>query len=224
MRTPGGWKTRRVEETEQGPVTVAGAPVPFDAAGTAFVRKIRMEGIAAAVAAFEAERSRNADAVPFEERTLNAAGYRLMAEGRKTDAIEVFKLNVRAYPQSTNVYDSLAEAHLETGDEAAAAMGATGRRAAAGPRLHDAATSAAHARPPAAQRRRRRECSIEYRLSGEALFPAQTTSGRPSSISARMRVSWESIRGGWRSGGSLRAGSSPRSPERASKARHAPTR
>lgn len=117
VRTPGGWKVKRVEETEQGPVTVGGAPVPFDAAGTAFVRKIRMEGLAAATAEFEA----HPKAVPFEERTLNAAGYALLAEGRKADAIEVFKLNVRAYPQSANVYDSLAEAYLETGEKSEAA-------------------------------------------------------------------------------------------------------
>ena len=121
VRTPAGWKVKRVEETEQGLVTVAGQPVPFDAAGTAFVRRIRMEGIAAAIAEFEAQRARNANAVLFGEQTLNAAGYALIGEGRKADAIEVFKLNVRAYPQSANVYDSLAEAYLDSGDKESAA-------------------------------------------------------------------------------------------------------
>ena len=122
VRTPAGWKVKRVEETEQGPVTVAGAPVPFDAAGTAFVRRIRTEGIAAAIAEFDAQHSRNPKAVLFEESTLNAAGYALLGEGRKADAIEVFKLNVRAYPQSANVYDSLAEAYLDSGDRTSAAQ------------------------------------------------------------------------------------------------------
>ena len=121
VRTPRGWKMKRVEEIEQGPVTVAGTAVPFDAPGTAFVRKIRTEGIAAATAEFEAQRSRDPKAVLFQEATLNSAGYSLLAEGRKAEAIEVFKLNVRAYPQSANVYDSLAEAYLESGDTGAAA-------------------------------------------------------------------------------------------------------
>ncbi|HYC61975.1 MAG TPA: alpha/beta fold hydrolase [Thermoanaerobaculia bacterium] len=121
VRTADGWKTKRVEETEQGAVTVDGAPVPFDAAGTSFVRRIRTEGIAAATAEFEAQRSRNPNAMLFEEPTLNAAGYAMLAERRKADAIELFKLNVRAYPQSANVYDSLAEAYLESGDNTSAA-------------------------------------------------------------------------------------------------------
>jgi acetyl esterase/lipase len=122
LRTPAGWKAKRVEETAQGPVTVAGQPVPFDAAGTAFVRKIRLEGVAAAIAAFEAQRRNDPNVAPFREQTLNAAGYALLGEGRNADAIEVFQLNVRAYPQSANVYDSLAEAYLETGDRTRAAQ------------------------------------------------------------------------------------------------------
>ena len=53
----------------------------------------------------------------FDEREFNALGYRLMGKGRMKDAIEIFKLNVEMYPQSANVYDSLAEAHMNDGQK-----------------------------------------------------------------------------------------------------------
>jgi tetratricopeptide (TPR) repeat protein len=50
------------------------------------------------------------------ENAWNAAGYALMGEGKKTEALEVFRLNAEAYPASANTWDSLAEAHLESGN------------------------------------------------------------------------------------------------------------
>lgn len=52
----------------------------------------------------------------FEESEFNAMGYRLMGNGKMREAIEIFKLNVKMYPESWNVYDSLAEAYMTSGD------------------------------------------------------------------------------------------------------------
>lgn len=49
----------------------------------------------------------------FSERWTNGYGYHLMAEGQLEKAIELFKLNVLAYPQSFNTYDSLGEAYMK---------------------------------------------------------------------------------------------------------------
>lgn len=49
------------------------------------------------------------------ENTLNIIGYRLMQNGHSDKAIEVFKYNVKLYPNSANVYDSLAEALENSG-------------------------------------------------------------------------------------------------------------
>ena len=54
------------------------------------------------------------------ERTMNRFGYRLLGMERYQEAIQVFELNVEAYPASFNVYDSLGEAYLKNGDVAAA--------------------------------------------------------------------------------------------------------
>lgn len=40
-----------------------------------------------------------------------------MQSGKVKEAIEIFKLNVEAFPKSGNTYDSLGEAYLKNGDK-----------------------------------------------------------------------------------------------------------
>jgi tetratricopeptide (TPR) repeat protein len=47
---------------------------------------------------------------------LNRAGYGLLASTKVNDAVEVLKLNVRLFPNSSNVYDSLGEAYAAAGE------------------------------------------------------------------------------------------------------------
>ena len=49
----------------------------------------------------------------FEETQLNSLGYRLISEQRLDDAVRVFQLNVEAFPNSSNTYDSLGEAYMD---------------------------------------------------------------------------------------------------------------
>jgi CubicO group peptidase (beta-lactamase class C family) len=51
------------------------------------------------------------------ETELNTLGYRLIQMKKVADAIEIFKLNVEAYPQAFNAYDSLGEAYMVHGDK-----------------------------------------------------------------------------------------------------------
>ena len=51
------------------------------------------------------------------EGYVNGLGYRLLGQNQRKEAIEVFKLNVEAYPKSANTYDSLAEACLAAGEK-----------------------------------------------------------------------------------------------------------
>jgi Flp pilus assembly protein TadD len=53
----------------------------------------------------------------FDEDQLNALGYRLIQANEYRKAIRIFQLNVEAYPQSSNVYDSLGEAYMDDGNK-----------------------------------------------------------------------------------------------------------
>lgn len=46
------------------------------------------------------------------ENTFNQIGYGLLADGKTNQAIEIFRLNTREHPLSSNAYDSLGEALL----------------------------------------------------------------------------------------------------------------
>jgi tetratricopeptide (TPR) repeat protein len=54
------------------------------------------------------------------QETVNDLGFQLLSLNRNSDALEVFRFNLRAHPTSANVYDSLAQAQLKSGNEAEA--------------------------------------------------------------------------------------------------------
>jgi peptidylprolyl isomerase len=78
---------------------------------------LQEKGIEAAVAQYHELKSRGLADVYVSEGDMNAWGYRLLQNNQVREAIEVFKLNVEAYPNSANVYDSLAESYAVHGDK-----------------------------------------------------------------------------------------------------------
>jgi outer membrane protein assembly factor BamD (BamD/ComL family) len=53
----------------------------------------------------------------FDENELNSLGYQFIRANKFKEAIRIFQLNIEAYPQSSNVYDSLAEAYMDDGNK-----------------------------------------------------------------------------------------------------------
>lgn len=53
----------------------------------------------------------------IKEGDMNRVGYQLLQDGKKKEAIEIFKINVETFPKSGNAYDSLGEAYLADGDK-----------------------------------------------------------------------------------------------------------
>lgn len=66
----------------------------------------------------EVKKARRKDpSYALPEPAINAWGYSLVEQGLLNDALAVFQLNVRLYPQSANTYDSLAETYAALGNK-----------------------------------------------------------------------------------------------------------
>lgn len=86
----------------------------YDSPIRIFARTIVDKGIAEAVKVFH--ELKNNHPGDFNEAAVNRAGYTFLNAKKTKEAVEIFKLNVDAYPGSANVYDSLAEAYMSDGD------------------------------------------------------------------------------------------------------------
>ncbi|HEU4834983.1 MAG TPA: serine hydrolase [Pyrinomonadaceae bacterium] len=75
-------------------------------------KTITDKGIAAGIAQYRDLKAKQSAMYDFAEPELNILGYQLLRNGKAKEAIEIFKLNVEAYPQGFNTYDSLAEAYM----------------------------------------------------------------------------------------------------------------
>jgi CubicO group peptidase (beta-lactamase class C family) len=75
-------------------------------------KTIAEKGIEAGIAQYRDLKAKQAATYDFAEAELNQLGYQLLRSGKAREAIEIFKLNVEAYPQGFNTYDSLAEAYM----------------------------------------------------------------------------------------------------------------
>ena len=80
---------------------------------------IAHEGIARGLTRYAEMRSKPGD-YSIDENEMNQLGYEFLRQGKMREAIEVFKMNVDAFPKSWNVYDSLGEAYMNDGQTALA--------------------------------------------------------------------------------------------------------
>ena len=74
-------------------------------------------GIASGLEQYNDLKQNHSDTYALREDEMNRAGYGLLRANKVKEAIEMFKLNVDAFPKSSNVYDSLGEAYMVNGDK-----------------------------------------------------------------------------------------------------------
>jgi hypothetical protein len=77
-------------------------------------------GVDAAVKQYHELKAAQLSVYNFDEDELNSLGYQLIHRKKFEEAIRIFQLNVEAYPQSSNAFDSLAEGYMDDGDKAQA--------------------------------------------------------------------------------------------------------
>ena len=82
-----------------------------------FMSIILEEGTGRAAQVYREIRSSDPGYLLFKEENLNNLGYQFLRDKRVKEALEIFRLNVEAYPQSWNAYDSLGEAFMVDGDK-----------------------------------------------------------------------------------------------------------
>ena len=85
--------------------------------GAEFLHILNTQGISTAVELFNSKRELDPAWAPLSEVRMNTVGYRYLQVGKVQEAIELFKINVTAYPESANTYDSLGEAYMINGDK-----------------------------------------------------------------------------------------------------------
>lgn len=88
---------------------------PFVAAQARFLELARAGEADRALELFRQVRRESQNHLLLQERSLNRLGYEFMPD-RAELAQEIFQLNVELFPDSWNVYDSLAESYLVQGD------------------------------------------------------------------------------------------------------------
>ena len=81
-----------------------------------FRELLETQSLKAAIDYYHQTIAEDSMAILFTESQINALGYEFLNNGRLNDAIALFKFNIKEFPASANVYDSLGEAYLVNGE------------------------------------------------------------------------------------------------------------
>jgi dienelactone hydrolase len=109
------WFNATLRDSPAPPATHALAPWSAESRFLALADE--PDGLHKAEQMFANARRADPTVVLFSEALLNRFGYEHLAMGDTKAAIELFQMNVTAYPNSPNVYDSLGDAYLAAGQK-----------------------------------------------------------------------------------------------------------
>ena len=89
---------------------------PYNSPAKLWFKDILGRGVAA-ITQYRTFRKTRPQSAVLNETQVNAVGYWLVGRKRVEEAVEVFKMNVEDFPNSSNAYDSLGEAYMIKGDK-----------------------------------------------------------------------------------------------------------
>jgi CubicO group peptidase (beta-lactamase class C family) len=90
---------------------------PRPGISAALMEIARLRGPNAALEQYQILKDTNRSGYALDEYILLIFGYLLLADNRPEEALEVFKLEVKEYPDNWNVYDTLAELYTGMGEK-----------------------------------------------------------------------------------------------------------
>lgn len=93
----------------------AAKPAPLAPSAAFWTMLNQPGGPARAKQVYAEAKQKDPNVILFPEAAMNTLGYQRLQAGNTAEAIQLFELNVAAYPESANVYDSLGDAYLAAG-------------------------------------------------------------------------------------------------------------
>jgi CubicO group peptidase (beta-lactamase class C family) len=91
-------------------------PIPRSI-GATILRPLHEQGVDAAIARYKELKATAANDYLFNPGELNKLGYGLLRKGRVRDAVALWELNAREYPDDWNVHDSLGDGYAASGPD-----------------------------------------------------------------------------------------------------------
>lgn len=112
------WNFREWKEDDHGSVPLKSLYFGFENIynGWRLPLNVAEGGIKAIEAHVKKVSEKYAYTVIVSEGTINAFGYQMLQKNENAKAVEIFKYNVKYYPESANVYDSLGDGYKALGE------------------------------------------------------------------------------------------------------------
>ena len=113
LNNTGGARLNKITTAIAGILHSKTYALPKQSLAYALLAEIEKNGISAGLDFYD--KNKNSDLYALSQNEMNNIGYKLLQSDKLKDAEEVFKLNMAAFPESSNVYDSYAESLMLQG-------------------------------------------------------------------------------------------------------------